>query len=286
MSVKMPKEFNIKLKKFDIKKVTKDNIIALLGRRRTGKSTLVKDILYNIRDIPVGMVICPTEAVNQFYGDIIPSVFIHDAYSPAIVQKFIDRQTIIRRKNLNQIKKFGRSTIDPYGFIILDDCVYDDSWTRDPCIRFLFMNGRHVKALFMFTMQHPMGVPPALRTNIDFTFILKDNNMTNRKKIYDNYAGIFPTFELFCEFMNQCTENFECLVIDTTADSNDLDKMVFWYKANVNLPQFRIGSDEYWSYNTPEEDDDDQDFQKNEQGIRRDMFNKKSNNIIRVEKEN
>jgi hypothetical protein len=35
--------------------------------------------------------------------------------------------------------------------------------------------------------------------------------------------------------MNQCTENYGCLVIDNTKDSINLENMVFWYKADVNI---------------------------------------------------
>ena len=38
---------------------------------------------------------------------------------------------------------------------------------------------------------------PNPRTNIDYVFILREPYITNRKRIYENYAGMFPTFESF-----------------------------------------------------------------------------------------
>ena len=84
-------------------------------------------------------------------------------------------------------------------------------------MRLLFMNGRHWKIMLVITMQYPLGIPPNLRTNIDYVFILREPYITNRKRIYDNYAGMFPTFESFCQVMDQCTENYECLVINNNA---------------------------------------------------------------------
>jgi hypothetical protein len=47
---------------------------------------------------------------------------------------------------LKQIKKemetYKRSNIDPRAFVILDDCLYDNTWARDKMMRLLFMNGR------------------------------------------------------------------------------------------------------------------------------------------------
>eukprot|EP00798_Chlamydomonas_sp_ICE-L_P009394 gene9394-biopygen9325 len=81
--------------------------------------------------------------------------------------------------------------------------------------------------MFMITMQHPMGIPPNLRTNIDYVFILRENVVSNRKRIFDNYAGMFPSFDMFCQVMDQCTENYECLVINNNVQSNKLRTRIF-----------------------------------------------------------
>ena len=109
------------------------------------------------------------------------------------------------------------------------------------------MNGRHYKILFMITMQYALGIPPNLRTNIDYVFILRENYVSNRKRLYEHYAGMFPTFEMFCQVMDQCTENYECLVINNNAKSNKLSDQVFWYKAEPR-PDFKIGGSSYWDY--------------------------------------
>ena len=49
------KDVEINLRAFDIKRIKQDAIIILLGRRSTGKSVMVRDILYHNRHIPIGM---------------------------------------------------------------------------------------------------------------------------------------------------------------------------------------------------------------------------------------
>jgi hypothetical protein len=107
-------------------------------------------------------------------------------------------------------------------------------------------------------MQYPLGVPPNLRTNIDYVFILREPYLTNRKRIFENYAGMFPTFESFCQVMDQCTENFECLVINNNAKSNKLQDQIFWYKAESH-PDFRLGTKEFWEISKGLNSDDDED---------------------------
>tara|TARA_X000000950_G_scaffold289417_2_gene413125 strand:- start:11085 stop:11876 length:792 start_codon:yes stop_codon:yes gene_type:complete len=239
----------LQIKKFNMNKITSDKVVVLIGKRNTGKSYLVKDILYHHKNIPVGQAISGTEAANEFYGSIIPKVFIHEEYTAQIIQNIIKRQKLMVEK-LKQ-----NPNMDPRVFLILDDCLYDNSWTKNTDIRSIFMNGRHYKILFLLTMQYALGIPPNLRTNIDYVFILRENYVSNRKRLYEHYAGMFPTFDMFCQVMDQCTENYECLVIDNNAKSNHLVDQVFWYKA-PERPDFKCGAREFWEYS-------DKNFQKN-----------------------
>ena len=111
-----------------------------------------------------------------------------------------DIENILKRQKaaLKQIKKEkemrSKSNIDARAFVILDDCLFDNKWTKEKMMRLLFMNGRHWKIMLIITMQYPLGIPPNLRTNIDYVFILREPYMANRKRIWENYAGMFPTF--------------------------------------------------------------------------------------------
>jgi hypothetical protein len=255
---------NLELKKFDMRNITfKPNenqgpVIVLIGRRDTGKSFLVRDLLYYHQDIPIGTVISGTEAGNGFYGNIVPKLFIHDEYNSAIIENILKRQKMVMKQMKKEIDNYGKSNIDPRAFVILDDCLYDNSWAREKLMRLLFMNGRHWKIMLVITMQYPLGVPPNLRTNIDYTFILREPYLTNRKRIYENYAGMFTTFESFCQVMDQCTENYECLVINNNAKSNKLEDQIFWYKATGH-GEFKLGSKEFWELSKDLGSDDEED---------------------------
>ena len=264
---------NLELKKFDMRNIsfkpgeTQGPVIVLIGRRDTGKSFLVRDLLYYHQDIPIGTVISGTEAGNGFYGALVPKLFIHDEYNSAIIENILKRQKMVLKQVKKEKQAYGKSNIDARAFVILDDCLYDNGWAREKLMRLLFMNGRHWKIMLVITMQYPLGVPPNLRTNIDYTFILREPYLTNRKRIYENYAGMFSTFESFCQVMDQCTENYECLVIDNTSKSNKIEDMVFWYKAD-NHAEFTMGAPEFWqhhssNYNDYGEDDADEDFDPN-----------------------
>ena len=251
---------NLELKKFDISTIDSDKVCVFIGKRETGKSFLVKDLLYYHKNLPLGTVISGTEGANQFYSKMVPNLFIHEEYSPLVISNALKRQKLVVKKRMKGIDTYGKSNINPSAFLILDDCLYDNTWIKDPNIRTLFMNGRHYKMLFIITMQYALGIPPNLRTNIDYVFILRENYVSNRRKLYEHYAGMFPTFEIFCQVMDQCTEDYNCLVINNNAKSNKLEDQVYWYKASPHN-DFKIGAAEYWKHhsNNYKGDDSEED---------------------------
>jgi len=228
---------NIQLRKFNPASMKDDKVCVVIGKRNTGKSTLVTDILYHKKHLPAGIVMSATEEGNRHYQQYVPDLFIYGDYDRDAIERVLERQRQILLQN---------RPISP-AFILLDDCMYDKKFMKDTCIRKCFMNGRHWKIFFMLTMQYCMDLTPDLRANVDYVFILRENIIQNREKLYKAFFGIFPTFDMFNQIMNACTENYECLVLDNTSKSNKIEDCVFWYKAKLH-PQFRIGSPQLWNY--------------------------------------
>tara|TARA_Y100000389_G_C17432246_1_gene503396 strand:- start:244 stop:1044 length:801 start_codon:yes stop_codon:yes gene_type:complete len=236
----MSAELNIR--KFDMTKMKNDSVVVILAKRRSGKSYLCRDIMYNRRHTPCGMVISPTEKASPFYKDFVPGLYIHDKYSSELISKFMRRQTEEVEKSKKDI------TRDPSAFLIFDDLMFSaKEWTKDPCVKEIFLNGRHMKISFILLMQFPMGISPALRSNCDYTFLLQENNTNNRRRLYEHYAGVFPSFQSFCSALDSCTVNYGCMVIDNTSTSGNLEDSVFWYRAEKK-EDFRVGNDKFWKY--------------------------------------
>lgn len=220
--------------------------IAFIGSRGTGKTTLVADILYHIRDVPCGLVISGTEDGNGFYSKHVPDLFIHTDFDPEVLKQLVSRQKMLLHKLKD--KESSEEKVQMDSFLLLDDLAFDSSsWTKDRTVRSIFMNGRWYRIFCLLTTQNPMDIPPSLRMNIDFVFVLKENIVAQQKKLYDHYFGMFDNFNTFRQVITQCTENYECLVLDKTSKSNKIEDCVFWYKATPNR-SFKIGSKDLWTY--------------------------------------
>ncbi|MHB1952956.1 MAG: ATPase/DNA packaging protein [Sulfobacillus sp.] len=240
------KEVTLALKKFDMSQIKDNVIIVAIGKRNTGKSMLVLDYLFHNRNIPIGTCISPTNPYNGTYSGHVPEKFIHDEYSPELIEGVLKRQ----RQNIQNIKNDPEyRNVDPRAFLILDDCLYDSKdWVKNKNIRWIFMNGRHSKLTMIMTMQYCMGIPPNLRTNIDYVFICKEPRLAMRRRLFEQYATAIPTFDMFCQILDQVTKDFGCLVLDTSSTSDKIEDQVFYYRAD-NHSDFRVCLPEFWKDN-------------------------------------
>jgi hypothetical protein len=258
----------ITIKKFDPSKMKQHAVILFIGKRNTGKSFLIKDILYHQKDrFPVGKVISATNHLNHFYDTFIPPMLIHEEYTENILSKIYERQSIAIKDNWS----------NPNCFVIFDDCLSDKSWQKDPLIRKLFYEGRHSKLTFLLGIQSPNELPVNFRNNIDYVFILRNNIINDRDRLHKNYAGMMR-YDLFEQLMNTFTQDYGALVIDNTTRSNEIEDQVFFYKASDH-PGFRICSEKVWQ-------DSRNYIEHNKQEYEQPNYNKNRKTVYQIKQKN
>jgi len=266
----------LRIKKFNIKEMPDNVTIAMIAKRASGKSYLTREILFHKKEIPTVMAISKTEKLNKFYGEFIPDIFIYDNYSTAILNRLYSRQSKMSEDN-NMRKKEGKKVKDDRVILIMDDCMSSKgTWVKEEQILELFFNGRHHHLSFILTMQYAIGIPPEMRSNFDFIFLLAEDFISNRKRLYDHYAGMFPSFDVFQQVFTQVTEDYGCMVINNRVHSTDVTKKVFWYKAK-ETPEFTMGSKKYKKFH--KKNYDKQWNKKIEVFNINSMVNKKKNNM-------
>jgi GTPase SAR1 family protein len=233
----------INIPEFDIKSLRPDSTILVIGKRNSGKSCLIKDIFYNHQEIPKAVVFSSTENVNPFFGDFIPDSFIFDEYSDKKVERILNTQkTIVKKARTKGIGDFGKTPENNIA-IVLDDCMHDaTAWKKCKTIKNIFFNGRHSNIFFLLSLQYIRAIPPDLRGNIDYAFVYYIPSITDKKKIFEDYGNIIPDFNSFVNILDQCTQDFGCLVFKTSGRCT-----VSWYKAKLQ-GDFKVGKDTMWKY--------------------------------------
>jgi energy-coupling factor transporter ATP-binding protein EcfA2 len=231
----------LKIKKFSpATQLKTDATVLLIGRRGSGKSTLMGDLMYHMRDkLNFGIAMSPTEESNSAFGRFVPQTCIYNQFSGAALDVMLEiqRKAVKRNKYKNV-------------YLVMDDCMYDKKVMRGVNIRELFMNGRHRKIFHMNAVQYLMDMSPDIRAQIDFVFALKENNVSTREKLWKFFFGVFQNFADFDIVVKNCTRGYDAIVLDNTIhkdSDNAIVDCVFWYRADPTIPTtFEVGDSVFW----------------------------------------
>lgn len=238
------------INKFNENEIANAPAIVIIGKRGCGKSHMVKHLTDSLNKngiVDECVIICPADRMNKFYENNFNVSTVYHNYNSEIIEQILKKQT----ERLESDKDNTKTIL-----VILDDCLGQKrSWMRDKPIQELFFNGKHYKIGYILTMQFPLGIAPELRCNFDYIFLAKDDYIPNQKRIYDYYAGMFPTFDSFKQVYDQLTEDFGFMTIVNRGFKKNLLDRVNWHKAKMidkcNVSNFVI---DYKEYN------DDRDF--------------------------
>lgn len=253
----------LNIRQFDPTTIRDGSVAGIIGKRGTGKSVIVKDIMFHKKTIPMGLVMSGTEDGNSYYSRFVPDSFVFSEFDKGALERLVERQKRLAKQN-----KAGRV------FVVLDDLMYDKRIMKEKVMRQLLMNGRHWNIFMIVTAQYPADLgPPEIRSNCDYIFACRETIHQNRERLYRMFFGIFPSFDDFCRVFAACTENYGVLVLDNTKQTNNIEDVVFWYKATVreDARNYKMGHPSFWKFHKrhyrPEDEDDD--VAEYEYGVRR-----------------
>eukprot|EP01135_Chromosphaera_perkinsii_P001454 Nk52_evm4s172 gene=Nk52_evmTU4s172 len=129
---------------------------------------------------------------------------------------------------------------------ILGDLLWDRRVFKSKQFEFLIVAGRHLLINLFITSQAIVGtINPLIRQNCDIVVLFATTSITERKKIYQHLASMFPDFKTFEAALEALTQDHGCMVVLNGQHGEKIEDKVFWYKAN-QTPVFRMGAPELW----------------------------------------
>ena len=231
------------LLEFDPSEMKIDATIVAVGKRRTGKSWVFRNIMYLFKDkFQAGLVISQTDELNKFWREYVPKKYIFNKYDPEIIQAVFRRQ----KKILNDVNKTDeeKDKEAPF-FILLDDVISDQRLKYDEALMELFVAGRHYRVFTLITTQYAKSITPVLRGNTDYIFMMKCLQQRQLEALWEDF-GSFLTKDAFAQILNAYTEENEVLVCNTCPDTQvDPLSMMGWFKAE-DPGEFKMGGPEFW----------------------------------------
>lgn len=210
----------------------------VIGQPGTGKSNLISHLAWaKSYAYPVARVFSGTEEENHFYRNIgFPDSMIHDELTEDDLWQGIKRQ------------KYALKYLDnPRCVEIYDDVMDDPRVFKTKAMKKIMKNGRHHEAWYIFALQYAMDLDRGTRAASDGTFILREPSLQIRRSLYENYASIIPTFDIFQDLMDVITDDYTALYVHKNVQENDWTKNVFYHKPPIMRP-FRFGCADYWAY--------------------------------------
>lgn len=205
------------IKFFDISLSKNNSIILIIGRRNSGKTILIKNIIKYKKNIDLCTIFDPKQKNNNEYNDLIIPNIKYYKYDENII--------------FNELKNNSEKQL-----IIFDNALlYSKKELLLICEK-IILNNKINNTSFILSMSTTLTNSSVLIENIDYIFIFNDPNISHIRNIYYKYAiKIFSTFELFNEMYLLITENLHyCMVISKILKSNKIEDNIYYYRVNLN----------------------------------------------------
>ncbi len=133
---------HIQLREFKLEWMVNDAITVLVGKRRSGKSWLMREIMYTLakRGFPYGKIYSGTEHCNPFFRNFFPALFIDNEFTDDDLREILESQ---RKKVRKHAKKMGISDGRCLGNALM--CAFDDMMSDDD----IWKKSKHFKKIFI-----------------------------------------------------------------------------------------------------------------------------------------
>jgi len=213
--------------------------IALLGKRRTGKTTWAKYILHCLNDqIDRFVALCGNKDNASEWKRMIQPLYVMNKdllylkrlrdYQDARVAEYSDNQLPIPRK---------------YRIcIILDDCGSDRAFMHSPIMKDILSNGRHYGMTVLILCQYLNQMHSENRDQIDYLGMLYTSNQKNIRKVHEEYVNICD-LRAFNYVLNACTTEKGICWIDNTKSPSKIEECCYFKRSPWPMEFGKVGKE-------------------------------------------
>ena len=227
-----------------------DQVIGLVGKRNSGKSTIMSEVLVHILNAinkeskdalgnTESTIWSATELSNEFWQFRSPLSFIHAEFDAGRFKLIWARQ----KRRWAKWKAGGSVGPKPRAIFILEDMAHDiGAIQKNKEFLDVVLNGRHSGVTLFIVTQYMMVLNRTVRSNLDKVICTKEINGGNVKRIYDEWGQSYvDNIRTFKPVFEQATSDFSVLIFDATNGT------MKWFKGLPNR-EFTMGSTAQWAH--------------------------------------
>ena len=216
-------------------------VICCLGKRRSGKTFLIRDLIYNhfvkIKKYKNIILISPTAHIDQSNSySFIDDKYKFEEFSESLLLNLMKRQAELIKRD----RKGSYNTL-----LILDDVINMSDKRESKLLASLLVKSRHYRISIILSLQYMKSqeFTPASRDNIDYLFVFPQTSTENIKNISSQWFGGSKEKEMKGRQLIESVPDIEdhnILVIDNTEINLDINKMIYEYIAHPIPDKFRL----------------------------------------------
>jgi len=208
---------------------------AIYGQRRTGKTTILRDLIYQLRDrFDIVIVFSVTADLYKTtdYSFVPENNFVY-----GLDEKFIEGMITKRRNYI--LQGHDKKKLDRMLFL-LDDVISEKNVFHSKTLSSLFVLGRHALISVVVLTQHTSGINPTIRKNLDLSIVFYPESSASREVISKEYLSL-KHWNLGSEILKAATnKQFATLAIIRNPSARAYNEKAFTYMARYHEKKFKI----------------------------------------------
>jgi len=238
-----------------------DSQFCLEGPRGSGKSTILRAALMNVRQDYAKVYVFTGTKQSREYSGIVPEQYIFDNLDDSPMQIVngqlkIGGLTVLKmifesqRQLTNEMRDRQRNDRNLNILCILDDLVSNDASNRGfhnvPELRHIAFNGRHIFLTVWYTSQDIKAIPPDLKNNMDIIGILTAMSERTEETIHQHFIPVVHRNEIQDIFKPLEMWNYSCIFINRRNKRVDPTTELYIGQAPQLKKDFVMGDRDFW----------------------------------------
>lgn len=210
----------VKLQFFDIFRIRKNSRYLIIGPPQCGKTTLITNLIntnYSLYKTESTLI---TDSLKED-RKIIKSIKSD--------QKEIHFSDSNHNNNIIKDEVILTLVKDNSNLITLDGILNNNNWGYESWMQELICFGSLRKTGSILSFNYLPELPPSIHVNVDYIFISGLFPKWKLKRIYNDFAGIVPSYNDFCKLYDSLNK-YEFIMVDNTSFPFEF----FRYNSNQN----------------------------------------------------